>query len=645
MTRSLWRKAAPAIFAAAGLGAISLFLLLQALDHGLLNGAIQRLASAKTGRSVRFRTLKTHLLSAQPTFTIEGLVIGSPPAITHDDLAHIPRMTGRLDMAPLLMGKLQVRELTLLKPDLHLTRLGPGRNNFSFGSDGSSGALRYTQRLTIVGGRVHYENSERHLTMDGAFAHDGRPGLAKPFELHAVGVSNGESYVLEGAGGPLNGRAPGAPYAISADLRDGSVLTRLVGTTGAPFEFGAFDFRFVGSGPNLADYGYLFGGSTPNSPPFSLTGVARRRGQLMELSDISGHVGRSDVRGTISSTRGPSMSRSIRATIVSRVIYLGDARALLAARPGHALTRLRSGAVGAAGSSTGRIFSDQPFRVDALRSKDIAVDLKAAKVADAPFPMDNLFARLAIKNGQIALSPFSVGTAPGRLEARMQFDSGRSGGTAAISGFLTGARLGALGRNPDSGIDGDVDLWFDVHAQGASPHAMAADTRGRVAFRLQRGRLQRYKAAALAGDLVEAVGLALGNRKSSEIPLSCAVGEFVGKGGRFQVSRLDIVTGAGATDGEGAIDLGGESLSVVLRGRPTQKRLLQLSPPITVEGPLLHPAVKTRVAAALRRAGPVGLIALVTAPLAALPPLRGEAAAGPSCDPLLARAAAFVKGR
>jgi uncharacterized protein involved in outer membrane biogenesis len=631
--------------AAAGLGTVSLLGLVAGVEQGLFNGLLQRVATLKAGRSVRFAALRAHLLSTDPWFSIDGLVVGSPPNMTHDDLAYIPHLTGRLDLLTLLAGRLQMRELTLLRPDLHLVRSGPGRNNFSFGAGGAPGGLRYARRLTIVDGKVHYIDSERQLTMDGAFSHDGRPALAMPFRLDAVGVAKGEPFVLHGIGGPLNGRAPGTPYSLSAELQDGLARTRLVGVSVAPFVFAGFDLRFAASGPNLADYAYLVGASTPNSPPFSLTGRARRQGQATVFTDISGRVGRSDVHGTISSVRRPSGSRSIRATIVSQTFFLADARALLLARPTHASTRARSGAVGPAERPTDRVFPDQPFKLGALRSKDITVDLKAARVADAPFMVSDLSTRLAVRNGRIALAPLSFGTAPGRVRASVSFDGGHARPIAAVVMSLTGGRLSALRRDPDARVDGDADLWMNVVGEGASPHAMAADMRGRVAFRLRRGHFQRYKAAALAGDLVEAVGLALGDKKSRQIPLDCAVGEFIGQAGHFQLSRLEIVTPAGSTIGEGSVDLGGESLSMVLRGTPTQRRLLRLDAPITVEGPLRHPAIKVQAAAAVRRQGPAGLLAVVTAPLAAVLPHEDATAENPSCDPLLVQAARFVKLR
>ncbi|HEX4741658.1 MAG TPA: AsmA-like C-terminal region-containing protein [Caulobacteraceae bacterium] len=632
-----WTLVAAAL---AGLFLLAPCVLLAGIDTGLFDRAVEAVASAKARRAVRFSRLRTHLLSNRPWVSAEGLWIASPPAISGEPLLRASRVTAQLRFAPLLLGRFEPVEMTLVKPQLHLVRLRPGVTNFTFGRGGPPGFLQSMQRLTITDGVVALDDVQRQTTLRGVFSQQDRPGDPAPFRLAGGGVVKGGAYTVMARGADLNGRRAIAPYPFSADVHDGRTAVELSGTSGRPFDFQALNLAARASGPNLAALGYLFGFHGPNSPPFQLIGHVSRSGPRVEVSGISGRLGRSDVRGELSSGRRSNRATLTRVRLASRVAYLGDVRALLRARPPHALARGVSGASApSAGKRSDGAFSSTPFRTGGMPKGDLQIEFTAAQVADAPLPVRRLAARVTQSGDRLTIGPVSFDTSPGRADLSARLDFASTTPSLTLRGALRGARLAALSHGLGRTVDGDFDAAFALRGQGRSPRVMAASASGRAAFRLSHGQIQRAKAAALSSDPVQAVETTLGG-KSERTPLYCAVGEFAASDGRLQTARLDILTGAGLISGSGDIDIANGTLSLVLTGAPTGKAL-RVSTPVALNGPLSHPTVTLAAASGARGRGVGRVLSVVKRSVASMI-ARPVSQSLPSCATLLAEAWSYV---
>jgi AsmA family protein len=623
--------------AAVAAGLLTPLLLLAAVDAGLLDRAIERIASVKAHRAIRFRRLEAHLLSAHPALTVEELSIGSPPGITREPLLRAPLLTARLRLSALLAGRFAPIEMTLTRPQLHLVRIRPGVNNYDFGGGGASGFLQGTRSLVITDAAVNYEDIQRGMTLTGIASQQGRPGEAYPFQLAGAGIIKGGAYTVVGQGAALNDRPAGAPYPFHARLVDGRAVIELSGTSRKPFDFGGVDLAVRASGPNLVVLGDVLGLSTPNSRPFALSGRARRAGRHLVVSDLVARIGRSDVRGEILADREPGRPTRIDMRLNAQDLYLRDIRALLRARPPHAVARALSG--DAQPTSRGGL-STAPFRARVLATTKATIDLMAARVPDAPVPVRRLVTRVTWEGGGLVIAPLAFDTAPGLAQLAMRLDLARPLPSFAATGALRAARIAVLSHGLGQWVDGDMDVFLDLHGQGRSPRAMADDTAGRLALRVSHGQLQRARAAVLGGDLIKAIETALGD-KAERLPLDCAVGEFAAADGRFHVSRLDIVTAAGVTSGGGDFDLRTGALRLVLKGTPSGRPLVRLSPPIVVSGSLARPKVGLAPAQNASRGPLPRALATITHSVAAIvspPPVP----AVPSCATLLPEAGRYV---
>src|SRR6185312_13768880 len=100
---------------------VILVLALAFMDWNLFKHPIERVASAKSGRTVTIGgDLKVHIWSWTPTVTVNRLILGNPPWEANRPMASIERLEIQLKLLPLLKGDVILPRVALLKPDLYL---------------------------------------------------------------------------------------------------------------------------------------------------------------------------------------------------------------------------------------------------------------------------------------------------------------------------------------------------------------------------------------------------------------------------------------------------------------------------------------------------------------------------------------------
>ena len=595
--------------------------LLALADTGALDGAIKSGFHAATHRTLGFRKLDLRLLQARPTIAFQDLDLGSPPSITPDSLARVGRGAITVRLWPLLFGRLVMTEIAVSDVDLNLVRLAPGRNNYAFGGAGLSASLHAVTRLVIDRARVSYLDPERQVTLKAQAHYDSAAG-ARPLTLQGGGVDHGADFTVDAHGGPLTGRDPSAPYAFDAVMHDGEARAAITGVSVKPFDFRGFDVALDASGPNLAALGYMFGVSAPNSPPFTLKAHVRREAHGLAFTGLQGRFGETDLAGAFRSDHsGPR--RAFTVTLAARQLRAQDVAAFFAARPSHAVARVSAG-VGAT-EPVGTAADHRGVDLARLRNFDAALALTAAHTTGYALPLTDLKARLSLNNGRLTLDPFDAAVASGRLALKAVVEDRPDRLVGRVDATLRGARLEALTPAAAQAVNGSVDATAHVTSTATSADALIGASAGRIAVRLQGGRLKRSQAAALAGDPLQA-GWAQLTDKGGEVPLSCVRGAFDLRAGVLTPSSLQIATGEGDAAGHGTIDLGRRQVDLTFTpvsasGPPVLKA------PVRIHGALMHPKAEVALGRAIGRSGLDFIGALITTPF------RGGQAAPPEPCP------------
>lgn len=616
-------------------GSVAVLLLLLfgaifALDHGGGGGLVCAALSAKLKRPVTFTSSRVRLLSKDPTIVLVGLHVPSPPEITRDPLLDAGTVTLHLRPGGLWRGQVDLRAVEIDRATVRLVRLGHERNNYTFGHGGSGKLLGGTESFSITDSQWRMVDPERHVVMAGPMTHDGRPGAPWPLSIQGAGTVSEQPVTAVVRGGRLNGRKPTDPWPIDLQVQDGQASLHLSGQTQAPFDFRGFDLAVASTGPNLSVLGWLLRTEAPNSPPYRVTGRARRIAHVLKLTGLKATLGRSDVTGAITSDHTQAR-RKLTADLNFGLLQAADLAVLASPPAVHAQARSRPGVKPSGGEVLG---PNKPFPVEALRRLDTEVDLRAARVEGYPAPLHDLRLNLRLFQGRLSARPIAFSLPAGRMTGAIDVDASRPIPTGAVNLKLQGARISAIRPKLKTVVDGEVDAAVAMTAVGRSPRAMLANATGRAIF-LGHGSLQRGPAAAIGGDPLVAVAK---GRNKAMAPIPCAFATFKVAGGAATIDRLLIVTPQGYSDGAGRLSTGDGRLDVRLQGHPS-RRLTTATPPIVITGAIAHPKVSVSKAALATGAA----LSALTASFAALTPRTSEPA--PRCAGLQAEAAAYMARR
>ena len=245
---------------AVGLGALVaiVVLALAFMDWNLLKHPLERVASAKSGRTVTIAgDLGAHIWSWTPTVTVNGLTIGNPPWEAGRPMAKIERVELRLKLLPLLKGDVILPRVALLKPDVYLHQDRLGRANWTFENKAPTNApnsgptrLPVVRDLLIESGKLTLADDLRRLKVDGTIqAHEtASKEDPKPFRIEGKGTINDQPFELRIAGGPLMNLEPEHPYPFNLDITAGDIRVNSDGRVLKPFSMAGLDFDVTLSG-------------------------------------------------------------------------------------------------------------------------------------------------------------------------------------------------------------------------------------------------------------------------------------------------------------------------------------------------------------------------------------------------------------
>jgi uncharacterized protein involved in outer membrane biogenesis len=597
--------------------AVALFLLL--IDWDWLRGPISRYASARTGREVRIEGhLRVHPWSWTPGAEVGGLRIGNPNWVGSGDLAYIREVDLRVRFLPLLLGQLDLPLLRLDRPQVDLIRDKGDRANWRFDSLNSAtpAQLPPIQRFVIRDGHITMKDARRDLTLTGTInASETDTGGGTGFELVGQGTMNRDAFKLEASGGPLIHVERSRPYDFKMDIRSGATHVTADGRLLKPFNLGEIQAELTASGPNLADLYHLTSIPLPVTPPYSVAAHVDRHDSKFILTGIRGRVGESDLEGSATVDK-PNDRRTVTADLSSQKLVFSD---LLAVTGGGPKVRTASARPV---TPPGRLLPDAPLYRDRLQGMDAKLNYRAKSVVTAEWPLRQVALDLTLDHGLLTIDPLSFDFPQGRLAGRVRLDGRKDPAVTdldmRLSNFALDKMLAAkTGGQPP--LEGVLMARAQLHGQGDTVHAAAANANGRLVMVVPHGMMRQAFAELLGINVANGLYLLL-SKDPKETPLRCAVADLEVKNGVAQVSNAVFDTGVVRAQGKGSIDLKNETVDLRLEGKSKKPRLLRIWAPITLKGSLLHPKPGVDASKAAPQLGLAVAIGAVLAPLAAILP-------------------------
>lgn len=594
---------------------VVLFLLL--FDWNLLRGPIGRWASAEYDREIELNgDLDVNLFSWTPSARVRGLRVGGPDWALEEDTLTVEDLRASVRLRALLQGRLELPELSITRPRAVLIATEDGRRSWLLNPDdpdrGDGPNLPAINRLLVEDGRLKLDEQGRDIRLEATVnAREGSDEEAG-FHLKGEGTINGTPLTVVVRGGPFINIRRDRPYTFHGEVA--GVGTSLVadGSITRPFDLGQFSATLRMQGRDLADIYLLTGITTPNTPPYHLTGTLTRDDARFTFADFAGRVGSSDLSGDVVVDKAGDRRR-VDAELRSRLLDIDDLMAVLGAKP-----RVTAGGNTVTSSGApGRLLPDAPLNVQRLRVMDGTLRYRAARVKRNDLDIRQVDIGADLMSGVLDLDPVAFSFNRGELRGTAKINATRDTPYSAVDFRLRGYPLESIipARDGVATVTGRALGRARLEGPGASVHDFAAGSKGTVSLVVPQGRM-RAAFAELMGVHVLAGLLKLDDGSTSEI--RCAVADFTVSDGIATAKTFVVDTTPVVAQGSGTIDLGAETMNLRIDGETKQPRLVRLWAPILVQGPLTAPKVDIDRSAVAAQAGVGGLIGALVNPFAAL---------------------------
>ena len=573
------------------------------ISPGFIGEQLQAAVKRSTGRTLTLAGAPR--LSYWPDLSVEldGASLSNPPGMFAGQVAKMDQLRVRVAAMPLLSKQVEIKELTLVRPDLRLIVDGKGRANWDFASaapaksttEGSIGDSVGQMvegvsiaPLNIQDGRLRYldERSGTVFSATGVNMTVSMPTLASSLTTKGSLVWNGEKVgvnifvknptQLATKGSPLdmainarlltftfNGRAAmtkGLSLAGSTEMKTTS-LRKLAKWTGNP----------LAPGKGLEDF-YARGaldlaGSTIklNKARLGLDGMNAQGSVIVSLAG-----------------KRPTVTANLGVDRIDANIYVTPARAT------------GEGAVTAG-------WSDQPIDLTGLKAVNAKLNMAAASIlyGDVAIGSTNVVANL--NNGVLRADLKKMTFYDGKAEGKLVIDSTRKKPTlqgalnaTGMDGYRLLADFAKIKR-----ISGVKGLQLSIAASGSSQREMVSTMRGTSKFQFTNGALRGLNIARMIRSVQQSIlgGWNIGPDEKTDFSLLEAT--FTIKDGIAQNKDLKLVGPLIRVTGIGEVDLLRQALDyrttpklvATLQGQGGDEGLGGIAVPIIIKGSWSNPKI------------------------------------------------------
>ncbi|MES2254703.1 MAG: AsmA family protein [Pseudomonadota bacterium] len=556
---------------------IAAFITLYFLDWNQMRGPISRYASYRYGRPVQIEgDLKVDLFRRQPHVSLGDLFIGNPAWAAQPQAVRIERADIEFRLWPALFGDLVLPLVSLDRPQIQVVRMPDGRTNWDSAARGGAGwKIPPIRRFLVRDGHLEIDDAVRRLKFTGTISSREEAGGGQAaFQLIGDGTLNANRFNADIHGGPLINVDQTVPYAFKADVRSGPTHAVVDGQITHPFHLDQFAARVSASGQSLSELYYLTGVTLPGTPPYRLDGTLKRDGTLYSLTDLSGTVGSSDMRGILTVNVSGEIPE-LQGGLSSRMLNFDDLGFLL--RGGKSV------------AETGNyLLPDVTLHTERLRQINAEVNYDADSIRSRDFPLRGLSTHISVKNGVMQLKPLAFGFVAGKLAGALSIDARQDVPVTAVDARITDIHIEHFIKSDEKPLSGMIEARAQLTGSGASVHKAASTAHGVFTAVVPQGGMKKSLAEWAGVNVLSALGLSLAGDQSST-NLHCAVMHFGARDGVLASQQIVFDTDPTRIDGHGTVNLKDETVDVTLQGKPKHFQLLHLDAPIALSGKLDNP--------------------------------------------------------
>ena len=623
--------------AISGIVVAGIVVLVVFLPWNVLRGPLADYLSHKLERTVAIANLAVEL-GWTTRVQIDDMTIANAEWSTDQPMAASKRVVLWFTPGSLLRG--EPVKAQLVDANVLLERNANGQDNWHLGSDAPAPRIG---NVVIENGSVRFrdtkERADLRLQLQSVIA-TGADHQTLRFD--GRGTWHGEAVQVEGKSlGLAQLQDIDAPYRMMLNVRAGRTSLNFDGTV-VPAETENLRGALRVQGPDLSKLYPLVPAPLPWTPPYNLAGeLVHTKGRgSWEFLGMKGTVGESDLKGNVRIDVSKPRSM-LTADLTSARFDSRDLGGILGLPPGDPAQRAQTAEQQA--ETTRRMFSyrvlpDKPLELAKLRAHDAEVTFRGTSVKWSALPLDNLTARLKLKDGVLSFQPLDFGIADGHVIANIKVDVTQV--TAKAEGEFEARNVELKRLFPKlaspNGTAGRFGGRAHFKTQGNTVAEMLAAADGDAAVIMRGGEASTLQLVLTNLDLARAAQLLLRGDETAEI--RCAVGSLHAKGGIMTPDLFEVDTSAVVISGEGNVDFRDEKYDLALKAKSKRPSLLALRGPIVIGGTFKTPVVGPAVGPVAARTGAAVGLGMLAPPLALLPLIDFGGASDLDCKALMEQA-------
>ena len=526
-----------------------------------------------------------------------NVTIANASGFTAASFAEVQDLRARLNILPLFTGRIEVAEFVLVEPTLSLETLADGRSNWTFdtmaaegAAQTSSGAFKRTPGAIGVDasfGDVRLENgSARFIDRASGAEHEladiniaiGLDSLAKPLVVDGGftldGLATTVDVRLETLKDFLEGRRAPLKAKITSDA-----LTLAFDGAFTESEDVEFAGRLSVESPSLRGLAAIAGAELPPGDGvyerFSLKGEASASPQAASFTNaelaFDAIRARGDAAISLSGAR-PKITGTFDVGALNVNPYLPQAS-----------TEAAQGGEGDGG------WSEEPIDLAPLELVDADLTLNVGPLTFDKLVFDRAAMTAVVNNGRLQadLTDLSAYGASGTMQVVANARS-------AQPGFAIKADLDGLSAQPFLkaaanfvALEGLGTARLDITTKGTSVADVMRGLNGGGKFAFREGTIAGVdlaEAARSAEALTRGEFSLTAFGPSRSTAFSDLIGAFKLNNGVAELDELTLSTDGATVSGGGALDIGGQSMSVTLAPQLTEGDLAGLPVPLKLSG-------------------------------------------------------------
>ena len=559
---------------------------------------IERAASAALGREVHIRGSLGLSVYPQIGISLADVSIANARGARHPQMVEVETVVVGAKLMPLLSRRLEITEVVLQNPVIHLEVNRDGASNWQLGTDNTTQAKpgetnsRIASvgvgRLKVEGGEVTYDDAAsgtsqtiKDVSLTLSMPLSRATNVRVPLSFSGGFTYNNQPLKLNGDVQNFDALMRAQPTQMRLEVGSNVINAKFQGTLGkdgavsGPISLGAHSVRSL-----AAWLGHPL-------PPGNGFGLMALEGQFLAADGVY------SLRQT--QIRFDSMSMNANLAFDTKP-------AVMAIKGNVTLDRLDLTPYLAPGTQTDAVeaaktakadTSDAPLVLGGLKAVDADLTMVVGSMILPGFKLDHGVVEAGLKGGLLKAELKNLalygGSGRGSLTVDASGDTPSIHSTLDLSGLKVQPFLNEL--MTVNNVTGTGTVRFDVAGRGKTQKQLVRALNGKGEMRFADGNIVGVDLAAIARvmqSMVNAQALTGAVGANAKTPFGQMGGSFTVKDGVLHTTDLKLTSDVVAMNGQGDVDLAAQTVD--FRFEPVARRGIDIGIPFLVKGPWAKPS-------------------------------------------------------